>query len=203
VIRPTFLNVEYVGVLGLGFNTDSISHPPSFMEQLNGSFFSICLGLDNGYLRIEENNEIHLEPKPLFIPFHPEGGYYRINLAKIEDENGSLDVDEKALNHGLGAFFDSGTTLTYFNFKIYQAIMQSFQDFCQNPMKCGGKNNKVVDCFKYDQHLFAQQNSFFDSFPQFTFYFGEGEKIYSYQVQGHDYLYKLAKTDYLFCLGFV
>jgi hypothetical protein len=119
-------------------------------------------------------------------------------LKKIQFEGQDLDINERTLNYGQGAFFDSGTTLMYTVQETYNKMMSGFNSFCNQPGKCGRRTSDN-NCFMYDPSSEGVQ-AFLQNFPSFTFYFGDNEGL-PYELRGEDYLYDQYPGSNKFCVG--
>ena len=125
----------------------------------------------------------------------------------------------KELNHGEGAFFDSGTTLTHFPEKTYKYFFMNFTEtnlnfsrtvraaidnFCHSDSKTNcGRNYEVSSnglCWTLNPTYYSNVTDFYNSFPSFTFYFGQGGEA-PYQWKPEDYLYKKEGKTNQYCIG--
>jgi len=123
---------------------------------------------------------------------------------KIEIEGDNLQLTPKELNHGEGAFFDSGTTLTHFPEKTYKTVRAAIDNFCHSDSKTNcGRNYEVSSnglCWTLNPTYYSNVTDFYNSFPSFTFYFGQDGEA-PYQWKPEDYLYKKEGKTNQYCIG--
>jgi hypothetical protein len=84
------------------------------------------------------------------------------------------------------------------------AVTNSLESFCREKQSNCGYNRKDGACWVYDSSLSGSIQEFFDSFPSFTFLFGDSEdtKDYvPYELRGMDYLYQENGGSAQWCLG--
>jgi len=116
-----FYYQEADGILGLGVYTNSPKLPPNIVDVFGtnkeGAFnaFSICYADEGGLFTVGGYNKSYHDSSDVikYVPFYADSGQYRVHLNRIEFEGVNLNISEKSLNNGQGAFFDSGTTLAY------------------------------------------------------------------------------------------
>jgi len=107
------------------------------------------------------------------------------------------------LNHGEGAFFDSGTTLTHFPSATYNAMKTSLYNFCEKDTNnCGKGYGASSDglCWNFNPKIFSSLEEYHKTFPTFKFYFGQDGDA-EYQWKPEDYLYKKEGTGGKYCIG--
>lgn len=123
-----FYTQEADGILGLGVGTNTRSSPPNLLDVIemnnkdNSKAFSLCLAQEGGYFTAGGYNfAYHQKGETVqYVPYYDEYSQYRVYLRKVEIEGDDIELTPKELNHGEGAFFDSGTTLTHFPEKTYK-----------------------------------------------------------------------------------
>jgi len=203
-----FYDQEADGILGLGVNTNTRSSPPNLLDALplkNSDFdrsFSLCLAPNGGYFTVGGYNTAYHTEKIFYTRYYEEYGQYRVYLNKIEVQGKDIGLKPAVLNHGEGAFFDSGTTLTHMPSENYNAIRSHITSFCaENADNCGKGSNsdKQPFCWARNTNDFPTQGEFFATFPTFKFYFGK-ESEAEYEWRAEDYLYKEEDNE-RYCLG--
>jgi len=206
-----FYDQEADGILGLGVNTNARSSPPNLLDVIhmnNPGFrrdFSLCLAQTGGYFTVGGHNTAYHEAteKITYTEFFDEYGQYRVYLKHIEMNGKDIGLNDYTLNHGEGAFFDSGTTMTHVPKETYDALTRSLSDYCnEDSNHCGkgsaAKNQKL--CWNYHSEDFETLQEFLNSFPTFKFYFGKnGKGIYEWK--GEDYLYQKPGSSKMYCMG--
>jgi len=203
-----FYYQEADGILGLGVYTNSPKLPPNIVDVFGsnkeGAFnaFSICYADEGGLFTVGGYNKSYHDTSDTikYVPFYADSGQYRVHLNRIEFEGMNLNISEKSLNSGQGAFFDSGTTLAYAPPYTVLAIKESLNNYCGlNSEHCGG-NRRRGSCWLYNPDNNPTIEDFYASFGSFSFYFGEDED-YEYEWRAQDFLYQEASGSRWFCLG--
>jgi len=207
-----FYTQEADGILGLGVGTNTRSSPPNLLDVIemnnkeNGKAFSLCLAQSGGYFTAGGYNFAyhHAQEKVQYAPYYDEYSQYRVYLKKIEVEGDNIELTPKELNHGEGAFFDSGTTLTHFPEKTYKAVRAAIDSFCQADSNTNcGRNYEISTnglCYTLNPKYYSTVADFHKTFPSFTFYFGQdGEAPYEWKPE--DYLYKKENKNNQYCIG--
>ena len=126
---------------------------------------------------------------------------YKVPLLGIDFDGERINYDYDKMNKGEndseGAFFDTGTTYMYTSHQMFRNIKKRFNKFCDKTHKnCGGES-KWEECYSIEEEQYEDMDSYFKSFPMFTFHFG-GNKPYRWYPQ--DYLIKNGDLDQ-YCVG--
>lgn len=129
------------GIIGFGIPSKKAYyfHPPTILEDENSrpSVFSICIGKNGGRISLGDwNKDLHRKNgKALWMKNSgsPWRVQYKILLKKVKLEGNLvsetienfLDIDEdpKDINN---IFLDSGSTITYFNEKLFYELQEAF-----------------------------------------------------------------------------
>jgi len=164
----------------------------------------MCLAQDGGYFTVGGHNTAHHDPSGIihYTPYFEEYSQYRVYINKIKVNGKDIGLKPAVLNHGEGAFFDSGTTLTHVPSQTYEAINEHLHSFCEsdsNNCAQGARSKKEVFCWIYHPKKYPTTKDFFDTFPTFKFYFGQdGDAEYEWRPE--DYMYQ--KEDLPeYCIG--
>ena len=201
-----YQNVD--GILGLGVLTNTIYSPPNFLDVLemnnqnNSKAFTLCLAQEGGYFSIGGyNSTTHYPNEPVFYTNFADS-QYQLTLNNISVNGEDLGLNMNVMNEG-GIMLDSGSAFSSFYFEAYDAMLSSFDYFCnEDESPCvrivyedtlGNPN-----CWIPNPEFVPSKEDFFSAFPTFSFYFyGDAE----YQWEAQDYLYRAQGPDEIYCLG--
>ncbi|KAL4490371.1 hypothetical protein ABPG72_002581 [Tetrahymena utriculariae] len=194
-----FRSQQVDGILGLGPDTNQQNTQPNLIDMAFKTHnhtsekleFSLCLGIDSGYLQIGGyNSQDHLlQGNNIKIKYDTSlvSDQYGVKLHKLKIGNQTLD-------EYFPTFFDSGTTYTYFPNKQYNFIMNQIDEHCKDPQNCLGEFVNNERCYLYKKNNITIQQ-FFDSFPIIYLQFDDDQIFYWPPMS---YMYE--KKKYKFCI---
>lgn len=156
--------------------------------------FSICFGLDGGYLALGGiNHTFHQEEKIKYFDLIPSD-FYQVKLESIEIEN-----DVFMLKNEYFTIIDSGTTVSYFPSEIFRSVTERLKNVCNkktNDKKCLGAIHYEGSDLCIDKRINATLEEFFDSFPTLKLKFSV-DKIIKWKPKNYFYAIK----DNAYCVG--
>ena len=119
------------------------------------------------------------------VDYKQNSYFYSINVNGLYVDNIQTKLTRQDFNSGQGSFIDSGTTLTYFPYEIFNTIVHNILSFCRLDFNCGDQNyiNEYDRCFSLNG---ADKDSFFSTFPNITFKLDNG---FDYVWTPQNYLY--------------
>lgn len=124
---------------------------------------------------------------------------YKVPLTNIKVDD--IDVDytfEELNNDGGSAFFDTGTTFVYFDYRLLLKIKNQISNYCsQSKERCAG-HDKFKECYPIDDKLFKDKFEMARTFPTLNFDFDGVEYKWYPQEQFVD---PLEKDDKSICYG--
>ena len=122
------------GVLGLNNDKGSFSSLLFNLKIINKNIFSLCLGLEGGYMSLGEiDTTYHSSKKINYIPLLNSTNYL-INVTGIQ-----IGKNERTRINVVGNI-DSGVPFTYLPKYIYKALVKEFDQYCTDKKgnnKCG------------------------------------------------------------------
>ena len=149
-----FKSYKEDGIMGLNNGKGSFIDVLYNLKVVDRNLFSLCLGLDGGYMSLGEiDNTYHKSKVIKYVPLLNQTNLYAFNVFGISV--GSNKVEKLKLS----AKIDTSTSFTYLPKDLYKLIYNQFIGKCTNKK---GKNECGI--FKYDSQLgycatFNNQNS--------------------------------------------
>lgn len=178
--KALFFDQKANGVLGLGVRPRGANSPPTIVEaehtqqRAPNPQFSLCLAHSGGRLRFGAlNTERHLPNARESIigrKTAPWVYFYAVPITGIAVDHTPLlwNFEGVAARHNQ-AFFDTGSTFTYFPPELYELWTAAFVDFCAAALeRCGGAVG-YQQC--YAPAAGESAESFLFGFPNVTFTF--------------------------------
>ena len=181
-----FYKQEVNGILGLNNNEYNFVNVLYKLRKIKNNIFGLCFSHLGGIFSIGEiNYKIH-KSKIAYVPIKiEENKYYKININSIFVGNKKLDsYTEEEDNNFL---LDSGATISYFNNKIFEEILNKTLENCDYINK-----KRICGLYKFDSnygHCFYFNNTF-ELNKAIRKYF----PIISFKIE--DYIYKWYPENY-------
>lgn len=191
------------GIMGLGLEDAKKKKPLSIIRSVLGTDsdqakFSICIGGNGGRMRFKKPNfDLHLPNAHLSTIKYDTRNWNVLYTAALS----GIRIAEQPLSYGFktlfknnqDAFFDTGTTFTYFPEKLFAEWKRVFNNFCKkNSQNCGGFD-ELQEC--YDMSKKTDLENIITTFPNVVFTFND--KI-DYNWNPKDYM---IETQNYLCVG--
>jgi len=198
-----FLNQLPNGIMGLmnsKYNFVEILYKSGAIKR---NIFSLCFAQLGGIFTIGEiNNKTHLE-KMVFLPTkNVEDKYFGLNVKSILVNNRKLESYKEGI-YNKDFYIDSGTTLSYFDIKICNEILNLTKEECK-------KFNKTDACGKYKYNPEFGHCFYFDNINDLNYAVKNYWPSLHFILDGYDY--KWTPERYVFnitsknvigaCMGF-
>lgn len=162
------------------------------------NLFTLCFANNGGYFSTGGINTLYHDPNDTiaYVPLIRSRSFYvlqwkSLSVYGLQEDQSTIFEQTTALN--MEGFIDSGTTLSYFPYKIYNSFLENFKTFCSLPGKCISKSTYTsIDksyCFIFNDDD-DDDNSylkFLYSFPTLNFKFSNEV---GYVWYPKNYLYK-------------
>ena len=185
------------GVMGLNNNSGSFISLLYNLKIINKNIFSLCFGLEGGYMSIGEIDTSYHMPKQInYVPLENSDQYsISINGIQIGKNN-----NEKM---NISAMIDSGTTLTYLPKGLYKNFIKQFEQTCINKKginMCGNfqKDDSFGLCASFENQK-SMLNAINSNWPIITLELSNNFK-YSWNPINYYYAKSDMKTA---CIGFM
>ena len=193
-----YKDIKADGIMGL--NNDQGSFPTLLynLKIIKRNLFSLCLGLEGGYMSLGEIDSVYHASKTIqYLPLL-NSSYYFINVNGIQIGN------NKRTKYNLVANINSKTPFTHLPKNLYQTILDEFNKACTNKKghnKCGKfqttPNYGYCADFEDRETLFKTVN---ENWPNITL---ELHKNIEYKWKPINYYYYyFNKNQRKACLGF-
>ena len=187
------------GVMGLNNDKGSFVSVLNKLKIVNKNLFSLCFGLEGGYMSLGEiDKTYHNQKKINYVPLLESTNIYSISV------HGFQVGKNKKEKSKLVAYIDTTKPFSYFPTKMFKTIYTQITESCKDKK---GKN--ICGKFQYDSQLgycvtYASRESLFKSvngyWPNITLYLQNGTE---YLVKGINYhYYYFHGDDRKACLGF-
>ena len=192
-----FKDLKTDGILGLNNQKRSFSTLLYNLKIIKKNVFSLCLGLDGGYMSLGNiDYDYHTSKNIKYVPLLNSTNYL-INL------NGIQIGTNKRNKFSLVANIDTASPFTYLPNNLYQSIVKEFDELCtkkNGKNKCGKFQNDsnlgYCTSFKDRETLFEKVN---ENWPDITL---ELHKSIEYQWKPINYYYYyINKDERKACLG--
>ena len=187
------------GVMGLNNDKGSFVSVLNQLKIVNKNLFSLCFGLEGGYMSLGEIDKTYHSAKKInYIPLLSTYNLYSFNV------HGYQVGKNKKEKHKLVAYIDTTKAFTFFPTKMFKTIYSQITELCKDKK---GKN--ICGKFQYDSQLgycvsYTSRENLFKSvngfWPNITLYLHNGTE---YSVKGINYYYYyISGNDRKACLGF-
>lgn len=186
------------GVLGLNNEKGSFSSLLFNLKIINKNIFSLCLGLEGGYMSLGEiDTTYHASKKIDYIPLLNNSNYL-INITGIQIGK------NKRIGINILGNIDSGVPFTYLPKNIYKELVKEFDQYCTTSKgnnKCGifQKEEELGYCASFEdrESLYKSVN---ENWPVISLVLGTNIQ-YSWKPINY-YYYYIKKNRRKACLGF-
>ena len=197
-----FYNQEVNGIIGLNNNENNFIDILYKSKKIKNNIFGICFAHLGGIFTIGEiNNKIH-KTNITYVPMSLEKNkYYKININSIFVGNKKIDSYKKDEDNNF--ILDSGATISYFNNKIFEEILNKTLENCEyfnNKRICGTYklNSLYGHCF-YFNNIFELNEAIKKYWPIISFNIGN----YNYKWYPENYYYNITFNNEIgACMGF-
>ena len=187
------------GVLGLNNEKGSFSSLLFNLKIINKNIFTLCLGLEGGYMSLGEiDTTYHASKKIDYIPLLNDSNYL-INITGIQIGK------NKRININVVGNIDSGVPFTFLPKYIYKALVKEFDQYCTDEKgnnKCGKFQIEegLGYCASYEdrESLYKSVN---ENWPVLSLVLGTNIE-YSWEPINY-YYYYIRKNKRKACLGFL
>lgn len=187
------------GIMGLNNNKGSFVSVLKQLKIVNKNIFSLCFGLEGGYMSLGEIDKTYHNAKKInYVPLLSSNNLFSFSVHGIQVGK------NKKEKHKIEATIDTTKAFTFFPNKIYKSIYNQIIELCKDKK---GKN--ICGKFQYDSQLgycisYTNRESLFKSvnsfWPNITLYLQNGTE---YLVKGINYhYYYFNGNDRKACLGF-
>ena len=170
-----FKSYKIDGIMGLNNEKKSFIDILYNFKVINKNLFSICLGLEGGYMSFEQiDKTYHLEKTINYVPFYDENNLYSIYVYGIKVGNNKQNYTK------LLASIDSSNPYSYIPKHLFKSIYSQFTELCTNE-----KGENICGHFYYDSQLgycapFNDRESLFktinENWPNITLFLEKKEK---------------------------
>ena len=187
------------GVMGLNNDERSFVSVLKKLKIVNKNLFSLCLGLEGGYMSLGEiDKTYHSSKKIYYVPLLSSNNLYSFNVHGFQ-----VGKNKKEKNKVI-AYIDTTKSFSFFPSKIFKSLFNQITDLCKDKK---GKN--ICGKFQYDSQLgycvsYTSRESLYKSvngfWPNITLYLDNRTQ---YLVKGINYhYYYFNGKDRKACLGF-
>ena len=193
-----FKSYKADGIMGLNNDKGSFINALYNLKIINRNIFSLCLGLEGGYMSLGEIDKTYHEEKTInYVPIVSSNNLYSVNVYGVTVGN------KKKKNSKILGCIDSSRPESYIPKHIYKTIYNEFTEICKQK----GKNK--CGKFQYDSQLghcasFKDRESLFKAvngnWPDITFHF-QNNTLYVWKPINYYYYYIQGNTRKA-CLGF-
>ena len=196
-----FYKQEVNGIMGLSNNEYNFVNILYKLGRINKNIFSLCFAQLGGVFNIGEiNHDIH-KTNITYIPILTEKNkYYKININYIYINDKKLEAYSEEDNIFI---LDSGSTISYFNNKLFDEITNKIFYECKAFNKSGACGDYKYDsilgnCF-YFNNTFELNESIYNYWPIISFYLGN----YIYKWYPYNYYFNITSDNKIgACMGF-
>jgi hypothetical protein len=166
---------------------------------IDSPIFSICLGLNGGFITLGNGNQSSQTESAKFTPIYDKM-FYSVKLENIIILGQALQI-----NNEIFTVLDSGTTISYFPSDIFNRITNLIELFCSQNDKCIGVSYKKFSergiCFVLDKN--SLESEFIRTLPDIILTF---ENNLQYKWTAENYIFNMTSLIHeqlKFCMGFV
>ena len=196
-----FYKQEVNGIMGLNNNEYNFVEILYKLKRIERNIFSLCFAQLGGIFTVGEiNNKFH-KNNITYVPMRKERNkYYKINVNSISVNNKKLESYSKEENNFL---LDSGATITYFNNKIFEEILDKTLEICK-------EYNKKDICGSYKLSNIYGHCFYFKNINELNRAIKKYWPIIHFNIDGYDY--RWLPENYIFnitskksigaCMGF-
>ena len=187
------------GVMGLNNDKGSFVSVLNQLKIVNKNLFSLCFGLEGGYMSLGEiDKTYHSSKKINYVPLLQSTNLYSFNVYGFQVGK------KKKEKYKVTAHIDSTKPFSYFPNKMFKTIYNQISELCKDKK---GKN--ICGKFQYDSQLgycvsYASRESLFKSvngfWPNITLYLQNGTEYFVRGINYHYYYFN--GNDRKACLGF-
>ena len=196
-----FYKQEVNGIMGLNNNEFNFVELLYKLGRIEKNIFSLCFAQLGGIFTVGEINDKFHKTNITYIPIKTEKNkYYKINVNSIFLDDKKLESYSQEENNFL---LDSGSTISYFNNKIFDEILKKMLEKCKS-------FNETNICGSYKLSSILGHCFYFND----TYKLNEAIKKYwptiHFNIEGYDY--KWLPENYYFnittanltgaCMGF-
>ena len=142
-----FLTQKADGIMGLANNEYNFATIMNKVGAINSNIFGLCLAPMGGYFTMGKINTTFHKEKITYINMEKNSLFYNVNMQGIYVSGGKINNFHKSK---YSMIIDSGTTISYFPYDIFNSIVDSIKSICNSYEKkdsCG--------VYKYDRDLGA------------------------------------------------
>jgi len=186
------------GIMGLNNDKGSFTNVLYNLKIVNRNLFSLCFGLEGGYMSLGEIDKTYHKSKKInYIPFSSSNNYYSINILGIK-----VGTNKKQTTK-VSAHFDTTSPFSYLPKNLFKTLYNQITELCTSKH---GKNlcgkfqtdSQLGYCVSYSsrESLFKSINDFW---PNITLYLQNGTE-YSMEPINY-YYYYFHGSDRKACLG--
>lgn len=187
------------GVMGLNNGKGSFVNVLNKLKIVNKNLFSLCFGLEGGYMSLGEIDKTYHKAKKInYVPLLPTNNLYSFHIHAFQ-----VGKNKKEKNKVV-TYIDTTRAYSFFPNKIFKSIYNQIIKLCKDKK---GKN--ICGKFEYDSQLgycvsYSSRESLFKSvkgfWPNITFYLHNNT---AYFMKGINYYYYYFHgEDRKACLGF-
>jgi hypothetical protein len=194
-----FKSYKSDGVMGLNNDKGSFINVLKHLNIVNKNLFSLCFGLEGGYMSLGEiDKTYHYSKKINYVPLLTSNNLYSFNV------HGYQVGQKKKEKYKVVAYIDTTTPFSYFPNKMFKTIYKQITELCKDKK---GKN--ICGKFQYDSQLgycvsYTSRESLFKSvnrlWPNITLLLQNGTEFLVKGINYHYYYFN--DNSRKACLGF-
>ena len=187
------------GIMGLNNDKGSFINVLYNLKIVNRNLFSLCFGLEGGYMSLGEIDKTYHKSKKInYVHFSSSNNYFSINVLGIK-----IGTKKKQTTK-MTAHIDTTSPFSYLPKNLFKTIYNQITEFCTSKK---GKN--LCGKFQSDSHLgycvsYSSRESLFksinDFWPNITLYLQNGSEYFMEPI--NYYYYYFHDNDRKACLGF-
>ena len=187
------------GFMGLSNDKASFIDVLYNLKIVNRNLFSLCFGLEGGYMSLGEIDKTYHKSKKInYVPLSSSNNYYSINILGIK-----VGTNKKQTTK-MTAHIDTTSPFSYLPKNLFKTVYNQIINFCTSKK---GKN--LCGKFQTDSHLgycvsYSSRESLFksinDFWPNITLYLHNGSEYFMEPI--NYYYYYFHGNDRKACLGF-
>ena len=187
------------GVMGLNNDKGSFINILYNLKIVNRNLFSLCFGLEGGYMSLGEIDKTYHKSKKInYVPFSSSNNYYSINILGIK-----VGTNKKQTTKYI-AHIDTTSPFSYIPKNLFITVYNQITELCtsKNGKHLCGKfqiDSQLGYCVSHSsrESLFKSINDFW---PNITLYLQNGTEYFMEPI--NYYYYYFNGNDRKACLGF-
>ena len=176
-----FYTQDANGIMGLANNNYNFIDILYKSGAIDNKIFSLCFAQMGGIFNIGEINYRTHKENISYVPMLLDRGkYFGLSIKSMAVNNRTIETYKQ---YNFNIFIDSGTTISYINYKIFDEILTLMKEDCK-------KFDKINACGRYLYHGDFGHCFYFNSIEELNYAVYNYWPIIHFYLDGYDYKWR-------------